>query len=141
MSTSLHSRNCDQFQGPSGVRALCDNADVLAGNEFSQRDEVEALRIMGLQEELGVKFHGGEGEDLKRAMELEVRDRRKKVEWEQQSAIQETKLEVISDSFCHGVWGNEDCDWIALPAIGNSGGILSVWDKGKASRVFHFSGE
>jgi hypothetical protein len=30
---------------------------------------------------------------------------------------------------------------VALPAVGNSGGILSLWNKAIASRVFHFSGE
>jgi hypothetical protein len=56
-------------------------------------------------------------------------------------AIQETKMEACSDSFCHGLWGNDGCDWVALPAVGNSGGILSLWNKVVASRVFHFSGE
>ncbi|MCI12430.1 hypothetical protein A2U01_0033535 [Trifolium medium] len=82
--TSLHSRNCERYQGHSGVRVLCDSDIDHAGKECPQRDEVEALRIMGLQEKLGVKFHGREGEDLKRAMELESRDRREKEEWEQQ---------------------------------------------------------
>jgi exonuclease III len=56
-------------------------------------------------------------------------------------AIQETKMEACSDSFCHGLWGNDGCDWVALPAVGNSKGILSLWNKAIASRVFHFSGE
>lgn len=56
-------------------------------------------------------------------------------------AIQETKLEVISDSLCFNIWGGEDCQWIYLPAVGNSGGLLSIWCKSVASLIFSFSGE
>jgi hypothetical protein len=28
--------------------------------------------------------------------------------------IQETKMEVISDSFCHGLWGNDRCSWALM---------------------------
>jgi hypothetical protein len=42
-------------------------------------------------------------------------------------AVQETKMETISDSFCYGLWGGEDCQWVFLPSIGNSGGLLSIW--------------
>jgi exonuclease III len=56
-------------------------------------------------------------------------------------ALQETKMEEISDSFCQALWGNDCCDWVFLPAVGNSGGLLSLWNKEKASKVFHFTGE
>jgi hypothetical protein len=42
-------------------------------------------------------------------------------------AIQETKLEVISESLCFSLWGSHDCEWVYLPAEGRSGGILSIW--------------
>lgn len=35
-------------------------------------------------------------------------------------AIQETKMEVISQDFCYNLWGGEDCDWTYLPSVGNS---------------------
>jgi exonuclease III len=56
-------------------------------------------------------------------------------------AIQETKMESFSDSFVSSLWGSNDCGWACLPAIGNSGGILSIWNKVKASLVFTFIGE
>jgi hypothetical protein len=56
-------------------------------------------------------------------------------------AIQETKIEAISDSFCYNIWGGEDCQWIYLPAVGKSGGMLSFWSKSSASLIFSFSGE
>jgi hypothetical protein len=56
-------------------------------------------------------------------------------------AIQETKLEVISDSLCFNIWGGEDCQWVYIPAVGNSGGLLSIWCKSAASLIFSFSGE
>jgi hypothetical protein len=56
-------------------------------------------------------------------------------------AIQETKLETISDSLCYSLWGGSDCDWAYLPAEGSSGGILSIWRKVNSSLVFTFIGE
>ncbi|GAU23240.1 hypothetical protein TSUD_172690 [Trifolium subterraneum] len=56
-------------------------------------------------------------------------------------ALQETKMEMITDSVVHSLWGSNDCGWAFLPAVGNSGGILSMWNKVKASLVFTFIGE
>jgi hypothetical protein len=56
-------------------------------------------------------------------------------------AIQETKLEVIYDALCYSICGSEDCQWISGPAIGNSGGFLSIWSKFAASLIFSFSGD
>lgn len=41
-------------------------------------------------------------------------------------AIQELKLEVVTESVCRSIWGGDDCDWPFLPAVGNSGGIISI---------------
>ncbi|GAU51943.1 hypothetical protein TSUD_417260, partial [Trifolium subterraneum] len=38
-------------------------------------------------------------------------------------------------------WGNNDCDWVSLPAVGNSGGILSLWRKSLGPVVFSFTGD
>ena len=56
-------------------------------------------------------------------------------------AIQQTKLEVITNSLCHNLWGSDDCEWAFLPSIGNSGGILSIWRKSNSSLLFSFTGE
>jgi hypothetical protein len=56
-------------------------------------------------------------------------------------ALQETKMEVITDGLVFSLWGNRDCSWIFLPAVGNSGGILSIWNKVVASLVFSFIGD
>jgi exonuclease III len=56
-------------------------------------------------------------------------------------AIQETKMETITDSFCYNLWGGEDCQWVFLPAVGNNGRILSIWSKSSASMIFSFSGD
>jgi hypothetical protein len=55
-------------------------------------------------------------------------------------ALQETKLEVVTESLIYGLWGNDDCDWSYVPAVGNSGGILSIWRKSLFLPVFSFSG-
>jgi hypothetical protein len=56
-------------------------------------------------------------------------------------AIQETKMEVIPDAMVFSLWGHSDCCWCFLPSVGNSGGILSIWNKVLASLVFSFIGD
>ncbi|XP_019451799.1 PREDICTED: uncharacterized protein LOC109353895 [Lupinus angustifolius] len=50
-------------------------------------------------------------------------------------AIQETKMEVVDDKLCFSVWGNQHCNWDFIPSVGRSGGILSIWDDLKFSRL------
>ncbi|MCH80895.1 LINE-1 reverse transcriptase like, partial [Trifolium medium] len=56
-------------------------------------------------------------------------------------ALQETKLEVITESLCVGLWGSHDCEWIYLPSEGRSGGVLLIWSKSNNSLIFSFTGE
>ncbi|CAJ2633110.1 unnamed protein product [Trifolium pratense] len=76
--------------GQSGVRDLCSvasEANIVMpsqGREGDYREVVEAVRLMGLQQELGVRFHGSDEEDLQRAIDVEIRDRKEKEDWEQQ---------------------------------------------------------
>jgi hypothetical protein len=56
-------------------------------------------------------------------------------------AIQEIKLETISDNFCYSLWGSNDCAWSFLPSEGASGGILSIWGKSNSTLIFSFIGE
>jgi hypothetical protein len=56
-------------------------------------------------------------------------------------ALQETKLEIIPDSLCLSIWGDDDCCWAYLPSTGNSGGILSIWRKSSSRLIFSFIGE
>jgi exonuclease III len=56
-------------------------------------------------------------------------------------AIQETKMEVITDAVCRNLWCDDDFQWVCLPSVGNSGGILSIWRKPLATFIFSFVGE
>jgi hypothetical protein len=56
-------------------------------------------------------------------------------------AIQETELELIPNALIFVLWGNSDCGWCYLPLVGNSGGILSIWNKVIAFLVFSFFGD
>jgi len=56
-------------------------------------------------------------------------------------AIQKSKLEVVTDSVCRGIWGGDDCDWAFLHSVGNSGGIISIWRKSNSNLLFSFVGE
>jgi len=63
-------------------------------------------------------------------------------------AIQETKMENISDSFCRNIWGNDDCNWVFLPSKGEGfypfGENLCLWltilSWGRVLLVFLWSG-
>jgi hypothetical protein len=55
-------------------------------------------------------------------------------------ALQESKLESVSDSLIHCLWNSTNCDWVFVPAVGNSGGVISIWRKSLFSLVFSFSG-
>lgn len=56
-------------------------------------------------------------------------------------AIQESKIEVFTDSVCKGLWESDDCDWAFNPAIGNSCEIISIWRKSVSNILFSFVGE
>lgn len=43
--------------------------------------------------------------------------------------IQETKLESIDQKLTRSCWKDEEYDWIFSPSMGNSGGLLTAWDK------------
>jgi hypothetical protein len=36
---------------------------------------------------------------------------------------------MVVEPLIHSLWGSDDCDWSYLPAVGNIGGILSIWPK------------
>ncbi|XP_027335416.1 uncharacterized protein LOC113849603 [Abrus precatorius] len=54
--------------------------------------------------------------------------------------IQETKLETCNSNLCARLWGSVDFDWCALPSIGRSGGMVSLWDTSKGKILFSFFG-
>jgi len=56
-------------------------------------------------------------------------------------AIQESKLEVVTESLCRGSWGGDDCDWAFLPSVGNSCGIISIWRKSESNILFSVVGD
>ena len=42
--------------------------------------------------------------------------------------LQEVKREFIDRAFVRSVWRSRFKDWVVLPSIGRSGGILLMWD-------------
>ncbi|MCH88726.1 reverse transcriptase, partial [Trifolium medium] len=124
---------------PSQVRG----ESVRAGGQVVDRDTSEAYHIIDIQEDLGMTFKGVGNEDVTRVKEFERRKIRELVQAEHLDflALQETKMDVIPNNFVQRLWGNSDCGWVYLPVVGNSGGILSIWNKVKASLVFSFIGE
>ncbi|PWA63299.1 hypothetical protein CTI12_AA355550 [Artemisia annua] len=46
--------------------------------------------------------------------------------------IQETKSGVVDDYWIEDLWGGKGYGYCQLPAIGNSGGIIVMWD----ARIF-----
>ena len=43
-------------------------------------------------------------------------------------SLQETKMELVDESVVRSLWGNLSFDYACSPAVGNSGGVLCVWD-------------
>jgi hypothetical protein len=56
-------------------------------------------------------------------------------------ALQETKMEMVIEKFCHNLWGSADCNWAFWPSEGASGGLLSIWGKNNSNLIFSFMGE
>jgi hypothetical protein len=77
----------------SGVARLVEGGGFLEDDNQSansniegmplSREVAEAKKLIAINEELGVKFHDGEGEDLVRMMGLETRDKVEKNGWVQ----------------------------------------------------------
>jgi hypothetical protein len=80
--------------GQSGVHMLpCDNEDEAeivpsVGMICATREEEEAMKLMAIQQEIGVQFSGQAGDNLKRSIEFEKRDRDEKQLWEQSIGYQ-----------------------------------------------------
>ena len=57
--------------------------------------------------------------------------------------LQEVKREFIDRAFVGSIWRSRFKDWVVLPSIGRSGGILLMWDvrtvKIKEALVAEFS--
>ncbi|KAK2442416.1 hypothetical protein QL285_013611 [Trifolium repens] len=106
--------------------------------EPPSRQVMEALKILSIQKQVGITVQSSQEEHLIRIEKMEVRDRAEKEGWE---LNRETKTDGVSANLCHTLWGNTDCDWACLPAVGNSGGILSIWKKSLGSVVFSIMGE
>jgi exonuclease III len=43
--------------------------------------------------------------------------------------LQETKLQLITNSIVRSLWGCQFLNWCDLPSSGASGGILLMWDR------------
>ncbi|MCH96512.1 endonuclease/exonuclease/phosphatase family protein [Trifolium medium] len=137
-----------------GVESVEDVDGFLTKRKDPVALNLEAEQLLEIQSGLGISFDDREGKPVARMIELEVRDR-DKLEKVKRSlirelvskekidflAIQETKLELVSDSLCFSLWGGEDCSWVFTPSQGRSGGVLSIWRKSSSSLIFSFSGE
>lgn len=54
--------------------------------------------------------------------------------------IQETKIHDLQQSKCYDLWGDNNIEWVSKLALGNSGGILTIWHKDKFKCVKHMLG-
>ncbi|MCH79914.1 RNA-directed DNA polymerase (Reverse transcriptase), partial [Trifolium medium] len=145
------------------VQSFGSGVDILVGNPapilLSQgsvadsqvaRGVIEAAKLLEIQRDLGVSFNCEDKVMVERLVEVEGRDRKvledqvdRQVRREKLDflALQETKMEIISEVFVHNLWGNSDCCWAFSPCVGSSGGILSIWRKQETVLLFSFTGE
>ncbi|KAL8528699.1 hypothetical protein ACS0TY_006231 [Phlomoides rotata] len=40
----------------------------------------------------------------------------------------ETKMEIVDKRVCKTIWGNRPFDWTFMASVGNSSGILTIWN-------------
>ena len=43
--------------------------------------------------------------------------------------LQETKMEILNNKLIRTCWKSDDLEWVSSPSVGNSGGLLSMWNK------------
>ncbi|CAK8534100.1 unnamed protein product [Lathyrus sativus] len=55
--------------------------------------------------------------------------------------IQETKVIKMEDGIVFSMWRNFDLDWSAQNSVGNSGGILTMWNTVRISACFSLMGK
>lgn len=55
-------------------------------------------------------------------------------------AIQERKLSQVDNSLCVSLWGDSNVDWVFQPAVGNFGGLLSMWSGSRSKLKYFFLG-
>ncbi|GLU19817.1 hypothetical protein SLE2022_360420 [Rubroshorea leprosula] len=56
-------------------------------------------------------------------------------------ALQETKMERVDTRVCRALWGTNECEWVAKPSNGRSGGLLCIWDPNCFIRDKVFEGQ
>ncbi|MCH81439.1 hypothetical protein A2U01_0002226 [Trifolium medium] len=78
----------------SGLDILLSTEDH-EGNQSSKefdrealRQELEARKIIDIQQGLGINFRDEEKEEIQRGIQMEVRDQQEKAEWEQSNGYQ-----------------------------------------------------
>lgn len=49
--------------------------------------------------------------------------------------LQETKLKKVGDSIIKEVWGSRFINWVAVGAVGSSGGVFVLWDNRSVSII------
>lgn len=55
-------------------------------------------------------------------------------------AIQETKLQTVTEEIVNHIWGNKECEWITMESLGASGGLLTLWDNNRVELVASIEG-
>ncbi|GKA53023.1 RNA-directed DNA polymerase, eukaryota [Tanacetum coccineum] len=100
----------------------------------------EIIRVSWALAEEGAQVEGTRREKETEGGDVEGREVGKKgwvkaiIKSEQPDIVglQETKCNLVDDSWVEDVWGGNGYGYSQLPAVGNSGGILVIWD----TRVF-----
>ncbi|KAL8498771.1 hypothetical protein ACS0TY_021917 [Phlomoides rotata] len=53
--------------------------------------------------------------------------------------LKETKMEEVNKSVCKSFWGNSLFDWAWLGSVGNSGGVLTIWNSDLFQKISSWS--
>ncbi|GKU93949.1 hypothetical protein SLEP1_g7498 [Rubroshorea leprosula] len=117
--------------------SLSDGCIQNRNNLIRQQLELdEVRRLFGLGKRLGIQCQNNEEEFISFNVRglgsgLKRREILKLVKKENPDflLLQETKLEEVEESLCRALWNSENFDWVMQKSMGNSGGLLCIWNK------------
>ncbi|KAL8466822.1 hypothetical protein ACS0TY_035764 [Phlomoides rotata] len=101
--------------------------------ELRNKDREEAMFTWELGKKLGIAFNESEKVCKEKIESLSRQDRKakKSIKSKGKGKKSETKLGKIEDIMVRRLWGKGNMDWTFKAAEGNSGGILTIWNKDK----------
>ncbi|PWA61144.1 zinc finger, BED-type [Artemisia annua] len=124
-----HVKEIGEMIGVSWVLAEKEKTEGVQGNGGSTgvEDVVQRTQYIFIMKMISINVRGMGDSGKKGWIRSVIRDEHPDV-----IGLQETKCGVVDDIWIEDIWGDKGYGYSQLPAVGNSGGIILIWD----ARVF-----